>query len=38
MATVYQRLGIDPVHTTIFDPSGRPQYLVGEGKVIGELV
>jgi hypothetical protein len=38
MATVYQRLGIDPVHTTIQDPSGRPQYLAGEGKVIGELV
>ena len=38
MATVYQRLGIDPVNTTLLDPSGRPQHLVGEGKVIGELI
>ncbi len=38
MATVYNRLGIDPEKTTIPDPSGRPQYLVGEGRVIGELV
>jgi hypothetical protein len=38
MATVYQRLGIEPVHTTIQDPSGRPQYLVGEGKVVSELI
>lgn len=37
MATVYQRLGIDPVNTTLLDPSGRPQHLVGQGKVIGEL-
>jgi hypothetical protein len=37
MATVYHRLGIDPVHTTVQDPSGRPQYLAGEGKIIREL-
>jgi uncharacterized protein (DUF1501 family) len=38
MATVYQRLGIDPINTTLLDPSGRPQHLAGSGKVIGELV
>jgi hypothetical protein len=38
MATVYQRLGIDPVNATLLDPSGRPQHLVGAGKVIDELV
>jgi len=38
MATLYRNLGIDPVHTTINDPAGRPQYLVGTGKVIQELV
>lgn len=37
MATIYRRLGIDPVHTTVQDPSGRPQHLVGEGQVIREL-
>jgi hypothetical protein len=38
MATVYRNLGIDPVHTTLIDPAGRPQHLVGTGRVIGELV
>jgi hypothetical protein len=37
MATVYSRLGIDPVNTTLTDPSGRPQHLIGEGEVIREL-
>lgn len=38
MATAsYSRLGIDPVHTTVQDPSGRPQYLAGEGQIIREL-
>ena len=37
MATVYSRLGIDPVNTTLLDPSGRPQHLVGEGQIIRDL-
>jgi hypothetical protein len=37
MATVYHRLGVDPVKATVLDPSGRPQYLVGQGKRISEL-
>jgi hypothetical protein len=38
LATLYHQLGIDPVHTTIVDPSGRPQYLVDQGQPIHELV
>lgn len=38
MATVYRNLGIDPVHATLIDPAGRPQHLIGEGRVIDELV
>jgi hypothetical protein len=37
-ATLYHNLGIDPTAATIVDPSGRPQYLVGEGETIRELV
>jgi hypothetical protein len=38
IATLYQKLGIDARATTIVDPTGRPQYLVDKGQVIGELV
>ena len=37
-ATLYHNLGIDPKSAQLIDPSGRPQYLVGEGEVIRELV
>jgi hypothetical protein len=36
-ATLYHNLGIDPVQTTIIDPSGRPQHLV-ERPPLPELV
>ncbi len=36
--TVYHWLGIDPAVTTLFDPNGRPQYLVDERELIEELV
>ena len=38
IATLYQRLGIDTGKITIDDPSGRPRYLVEEGKPISELI
>ena len=28
LATIYHQLGIDPAHTTLIDPSGRPQRIV----------
>lgn len=37
-ATLYHVLGIDPHHTTIIDPRGRPQYLLDSGEAIAELV
>ncbi|MEX0718955.1 MAG: DUF1501 domain-containing protein [Planctomycetaceae bacterium] len=37
-ATVYRQLGIDPEHTQLFDPNGRPQYLLDEREPIGELI
>ena len=37
IATLYRNLGIDPVTTTLTDPSGRPQHLVDQGQVIPEL-
>lgn len=37
-ATLYQRLGIDPATSQVTDSSGRPQYLVGEGQVIREVI
>lgn len=37
-ATLYQRLGIDPNTAQVTDPSGRPQYLVGEGQVLSEVL
>jgi len=38
ITTVYHNLGIDPMHTTIPDPSGRPQFLVDKRTPIQELV
>ena len=38
IATIYYNLGIDPMTTTINDPTGRPQYLVDRREVIRELV
>jgi hypothetical protein len=37
-ATLYHNLGIDPLNTTIIDPSGRPQYLLDYRDPIAELV
>jgi uncharacterized protein (DUF1501 family) len=37
-STLYRNLGIDPHHTTLTDPRGRPQYLLDEGEVIREVV
>jgi len=37
-ATLYQHLGISATRTTLPDPSGRPQYLVEQGRVIDEVV
>ncbi|MCI0684644.1 MAG: DUF1501 domain-containing protein [Gemmataceae bacterium] len=37
-ATLYERLGIDVAATQFHDLSGRPQYLVGEHRAVGELV
>ena len=38
LATLYHVIGIDSSRTTITDPSGRPQYLLDEGRPIEELV
>ena len=38
IATIYYNMGIDPMTTTITDPTGRPQYLVEKRDVIRELV
>jgi hypothetical protein len=37
-ATLYRNLGIDVTHTTIQDPSGRPQYLTDIRTPVAELV
>jgi len=37
LATLYRSLGIDP-STTVTDPSGRPQHIAADGRVIEELV
>jgi hypothetical protein len=37
-ATLYHRLGIDTMSTTIDDPSGRPQYLLEIREPIDELI
>jgi hypothetical protein len=38
ITTIYHNLGLDPMSTTIIDPSGRPQYLVDMREPIRELV
>ncbi len=38
ITTLYHSLGIDPMSTTVMDPSGRPQYLVDIREPIRELV
>jgi len=38
VGTIYHNLGIDPMTTTLSDPSGRPQFLVDKRDVIPELV
>jgi hypothetical protein len=38
MATLYRNLGIDAAKTTIVDPSGRPQFVLSDGKPLPELV
>lgn len=37
IATLYHNMGIDVTQTTLFDPTGRPQYLVDKGP-IAELI
>lgn len=37
-ATLYQRLGINPLTTTVSDPTGRPHYLVDGHMPLPELV
>ncbi len=37
-ATLYHNLGIDPATAQVTDPTGRPQYLVGKGRVIREVI
>ena len=38
IATIYHNLGIDPMTTTISDPSGRPQFLVDHRNPLPELL
>ena len=38
IATLYHQLGIDPTAAVLHDPTGRPQFLVDEGRPIPELV
>ena len=38
IATLYHNLGIDPMSTTLVDPTGRPQYLLDHRKPLPELV
>lgn len=38
ITTLYHNLGVDPMATTITDPTGRPQYLVDMREPIRELV
>ena len=38
VATLYHNLGIDPMSTTLKDPTGRPQYLIDARDPIRELV
>ena len=38
VATAYHNLGIDPMTTTVNDPTGRPQFLIDHREPIRELV
>ena len=38
MATLYHNLGIDPKSAQVIDPTGRPQFVVERGEVIGEAI
>ena len=38
VATTYHNLGLDPMNTTISDPTGRPQFLIDKREPIKELV
>ena len=38
IATTYHNLGLDPMTTTVNDPTGRPQYLIDKRQPIAELV
>jgi hypothetical protein len=38
IATLYHNLGIDPMSTTLVDPTGRPQYLLDHREPMPELV
>jgi hypothetical protein len=38
VGTIYRNLGLDPMATTIVDPTGRPQYLVDKREPIAELI
>ncbi len=38
VATLYHNLGIDPMHTALPDPTGRPQFLVDHRDPMPELV
>ncbi len=38
VSTIYHNLGIDPMTTTLRDPTGRPQFLVDERNPLPELL
>ena len=38
ISTIYRNLGIDCMHTTMIDPTGRPQFLTDHREPIRELV
>ena len=38
VATIYHNLGINPMTTTLVDPTGRPQYLLDKREPMRELV
>ncbi|MEO2008915.1 MAG: DUF1501 domain-containing protein [Pirellulaceae bacterium] len=38
IATIYHNLGIDPMTTTLVDPTGRPQFLLEKREPMRELV
>jgi len=38
IATLYHNLGVDPMTTTLVDPTGRPQYLLDKREPMRELV